>query len=201
MKTGSQMEDLMTKRKYDIGFFSSADRGLDTLLKILPDVEKKLGRPVTSVWAYGWDMYDMMHKKDQTKMKWRWQVTRDMNKVGMESKGRLSHTDLAKFMKDVEVWAYPTDFTEIHCITALKVQAAGCKPVTSGLAALKETVLKPEEEIEAISTKPKELEAYVDRLVTALQRPRDEMLIKLTSKWAKEHSWESVAKAWDKELR
>lgn len=187
-------------RKYDIGFFSSSDRGLDVLLQIIPEVEKKLGRKITTCWAYGWDMYNQMHSKNQEKMKWKWQVIRDMNKVGMESLGRLSHEDLAKIMKDTEVWAYPTDFTEIHCITALKAQAAGCKVVTSGMAALQETVREDEKEVKDISTKPEELEKFVDRLVFALRNPGDKPELKASAQWAKKHDWVSVAKVWDKEL-
>jgi len=147
----------MKARAYDIGYFSSADRGLDVLLELIPHIEEKLGRKVTSCWAYGWNVYDMFHSKNPEKMKWKWQVIRSMNKVGMESKGRLSHEDLAKLMKDTKVWAYPTSFPEIHCITALKAQAAGCKVVTSGYGALQETVYMTEEDIPDIHTKPEKL--------------------------------------------
>ena len=126
--------------KYDIGFFSSADRGLDCLLDMIPKIEEQLGRKVKSCWAYGWNTFDGVHSKNPEMMKWKWNVIRKMNAVGMDDKGRLSHEDLARLMKDTKVWAYPTEFTEIHCITALKAQEAGCIPVVTGVAALKETV-------------------------------------------------------------
>jgi glycosyltransferase involved in cell wall biosynthesis len=187
-------------RKYDIGFFSSADRGLDTLLNIMPEVEKRLGRPVTSVWAYGWNTFDLFHAKNPGQMKWKFQVIREMNKVGMESKGRLTHVELAKLMKDTNVWAYPTDFPEIHCITALKAQAAGCKVVTSGYAALQETVKQDEPDINGISGNPDELENFIQRLVEALKTPRDEKQLELTADWAKSHNWAATAAVWDKHL-
>lgn len=55
--------------KYDIGFFSSCDRGLDTLIELIPRIEEKLGRKVTSVWAYGFQSYDAVHSGDPEKMK------------------------------------------------------------------------------------------------------------------------------------
>ncbi|MCE5316986.1 MAG: glycosyltransferase family 4 protein [Parachlamydia sp.] len=51
----------------------------------------------------------------------------------------LQHLLAREFMKSA-IWAYPTEFEETSCITAMEAQAAGCVPVTSALAALKETV-------------------------------------------------------------
>lgn len=191
----------MKERHYDIGYFSSADRGIDVLLALIPKVEKKLGRKVTSCWAYGWNVYDKFHSKNPGKMKWKWQVIRLMNEVGMDSKGRLSHEELSDLMRDTKVWAYPTSFPEIHCITALKAQAAGCKVVTSGYAALQETVYIDEKEIEDIHDKPEELDKFVDRIVEALKTPRDEKALKATAeKVIAENDWSVVAKKWSDAL-
>jgi len=188
-------------RKYDIGYFSSADRGLDVLLMMIPEIEKKLGRKVISCWAYGWDTYDQFHNQNPEKMKWKWGVIRDMNKTGMESLGRLTHEELAKVMQDTNIWAYPTSFPEIHCITALKAQAAGCQVITSGYAALQETILKDEEDIENIDTKPEKLSEFIDRVVEALKTPRNEKALKLTAeKIKRQNDWSEVAKVWDEAL-
>lgn len=189
-------------RKYDIGFFSSADRGLDILLGLIPKIEAKLGRKVTSCWAYGWDIYDNFHAQNPEKMKFKWQVIRAMNQTGMESLGRLSHEKLAEVMKDTNVWAYPTEFDEIHCMTALKAQAAKCQIVTSGYAALQETILKDEKEVGLISSKPKELDKFVSRVVEALKTPRDEAeLQKVADKVKKDSDWSRVARRWDEVLK
>lgn len=188
-------------RKYDIGYYSSADRGLETLLKLIPKVEEKLGRKVTSCWAYGWQTFDHFHRSNPEKMKWKWQIIRAMNEVGMESKGRLSHQELAALMKDTNVWAYPTAFDEIHCITALKAQAAGCKVVTSGHAALQETVYYDEPQVDDIDTNEEAQNAFVDRLVAAIREPRDEStLTELAERVKNENDWSEVAKKWDKVL-
>lgn len=188
-------------RKYDIGYFSSADRGLDVLCDLIPRIEEKLGRKVSSCWAYGWNTFDQFHNKSPQMMKWKWQVIRQMNKVGMESKGRLTHEELAKLMQDTNVWAYPTDFSEIHCITALKTQAAGCQVVTSGYAALQETVYIDEEEIEQISGNPEQLGKFVDRVVKALKEERDEESLKqIAEQVIQENEWSQVAEVWDRTL-
>lgn len=188
-------------RSFDLGFFSSADRGLDVLLDMIPEIEKRLGRKVTSTWAYGWNIFDQFHKKNAPMMKWKWKVVKKMHEVGMVAQGRLSHEDLAKLMFDVNVWAYPVSFPEIHCITALKAQAAGCQVVTSGYAALQETVFIDEPEIEDIHNKPEELNKFIDRIVKALKEPRDEDVLHEISEGIKEQNdWSKVAEVWDKVL-
>ncbi len=122
-----------------IGYFSSSDRGLDTALEIFALVKEQIPE-AEFVWAYGWQTFDAYHAKNPEKMKWKWSVIRRMNELGAVSAGRLSHEELAKLMKECKVWLYPTEFTEIHCITALKAQEAGCIPVTTGIYALEETV-------------------------------------------------------------
>jgi glycosyltransferase involved in cell wall biosynthesis len=196
-----ETDTFVMERRYDIGFFSSADRGLDVLLELIPKIEEKLGRKVTSCWAYGWNTYDQFHAQNPDKMKWKWQVIRAMNEVGMDAKGRLSHDELSDLMRDTDVWAYPTSFPEIHCITALKAQAAGCRPVTSGYAALQETVFYDEEDIELIHEKPDKLEEFVDRVVKTLQTPRDEEALAKHAEMVKaKTSWKQVAKVWDEAL-
>lgn len=188
-------------RTYDIGYFSSADRGLDTLLDMIPEIEDRLGRKVTSTWAYGWDVFDKFHAQNPNLMKWKWQVIRKMNEVGMVSQGRLSHEDLAKLMEDTSVWTYPTNFNEIHCITALKAQAAKCKVVTSGFAALQETVYTDEEEIEDIAANTEKQSEFIDRVVKALQEPRDEeALEKIKQQVIAENDWSVVAEKWSEAL-
>ena len=189
-------------RHYDIGYFSSADRGLDILLDMIPEIEKRLGRKVTTCWAYGWDIYDKFHAKNAEKMKWKWQQVKKMNEVGMDAKGRLSHEDLAKLMQDTNGWAYPTSFPEIHCITALKAQAAGCIPITSGHAALQDTVMYDEVEVEDIHQKQEELDKFIDRVVAALKEPRDEKALAEHAKMVvAKTNWGEVAKVWSEALK
>jgi glycosyltransferase involved in cell wall biosynthesis len=189
-------------RKYDIGYFSSSDRGLDVLLEMIPKIEERLGRKVTSCWAYGWDTYDKFHSQNPDKMKWKWQVIRKINDVGLEAKGRLSHEELAKLMSDTDVWAYPTYFPEIHCITALKAQASGCRPVTSGFAALQETVFYDEREIDNILDNPEAQEELIDRIIETLKTPRDEKALEAHAEMVKDKTnWTEVAKVWSEALQ
>src|ERR1041385_956964 len=59
---------------------------------------------------------------------------------GVYMHGRVNQAELAKWQAGQHIWLYPTAFMETFCITAIEAQAAGILPLTSNLAALKETV-------------------------------------------------------------
>ncbi len=54
--------------------------------------------------------------------------------------GSVLQKQLAREYMRSGILAYPSDFLETSCITAMEAQAAGCPIVTTDLAALKETV-------------------------------------------------------------
>ena len=59
---------------------------------------------------------------------------------GVVNRGRVGWDELAKEMKEAEVWLYPTRFDEISCVSAMEAMAAGCKVVATDHAALAETL-------------------------------------------------------------
>lgn len=187
-------------RQYDVGFFSSADRGLECLLDMIPKVEKQLGRKIKSVWAYGWNTFDQMHAKNPQMMKWKWTIIKKMHDVGMESKGRLSHQELADLMKDTKVWAYPTLFTEIFCITAIKALAAGMIPVTTGVGALLETQGDFGYTVKCVNIYEDEEEQvrFIDAVVQALKQKDYDSAPQ--QKWVERYSWSKIATDWDRTL-
>jgi hypothetical protein len=52
----------------------------------------------------------------------------------------INHREIAKKYLEAGVFLYPTQFYEIHCISAVKAQLAECKMATSDAFALDETV-------------------------------------------------------------
>lgn len=126
------------KRPNSVGYFSAYYRGLECLLDMWLDIRAEVPDATLDVY-YGWESWvglegeDAFYHRMERKFK-------EMKKHGVTVHGRVSHKELAKAMKEIQVWAYPTEFPEIHCITALKAQEALCFPVVTGVAALKETV-------------------------------------------------------------
>lgn len=88
---------------------------------------------------YGWESWVGMRGEDDFYFRME-DLFEKLKDEGVTVHGRVSHVELAEAMKSIQVWAYPTEFEEIHCITALKAQEARCYPVVTNVAALRETV-------------------------------------------------------------
>ena len=182
-------------RSNSVGYFSSYDRGLHCLLEMWPKVLKQVPDAKLEIF-YGWNLYDKMHSQNPAMMKIKWQMIRLMNHPSITDHGRVSHAELAEAMKKIKVWAYPTEFTEINCITALKAQEAGMIPVTTGCYALATSVIDHTYSVRStdIYTNEQDQKEFIAMLVKALgtedYRPckRDE--------WY----WPAVAKEWEKVL-
>lgn len=135
---------------HTVGYFSAYYRGLECLLAMWPKIREAVPDATLNI-AYGWESWIALEGKDafyqrmEAKFKELDAVTLNYRPGRISTSGiylhdRLGHGALADLMQQTQVWAYPTEFTEIHCITALKAQEAGCYPVVTNVAALAETV-------------------------------------------------------------
>lgn len=182
-------------------YSSSPDRGLVYLLKMWPDIIKEVPEANLHIY-YGFDVFDAIHKGAPGRMKWKQMVLNLMRQPGITYHGRIGHNDLHKEMAKSGIWAYPTDFDEISCITAMECQALGAVPVVTTQGALNETVRNGLKIDVDITTEEGQKE-YKEQLIKLLKNPvkqkeyRDGMM-----KWAQDYFlWENVAKQWDQELR
>jgi len=182
-------------------YSSSPDRGLVYLLKMWPDIIKEVPEANLHIY-YGFDVFDAIHKGSPGRMKWKQMVLGLMRQPGITYHGRIGHNDLHKEMAKSGIWAYPTDFDEISCITAMECQALGAVPVVTTQGALNETVRNGLKVDVDITTEEGQKE-YKEQLIKLLKSPakqkeyRDVMM-----KWAQDYFiWENVAKQWDQELR
>jgi glycosyltransferase involved in cell wall biosynthesis len=187
-------------RSHSVGYYSSYDRGLLTLLEMWPEIREAVPDASLDIF-YGWEGYDSMHRNNPTQMKWKWQMVRllaDLKPLGVTERGRVSHEELAAHMKRTKVWAYPTTFAEISCITAMKAQAAGMIPVTTGCYALAETILdnKYTVKTDEIDTDEAKREEFIQTVIKALKSsdtPDPKPAIE-------KFNWTVVAKQWDEAL-
>jgi len=176
-------------------YTSSYDRGLEHLLKMWPDVKKAVPESELHVF-YGWQLFETFYKDNPASMAWMKKMKEMLTQDGVTDHGRIAQPELVQEYERSGVWAYPTHFGEINCISAIKAQAYGCEPVVVNYAALSETVQygrKVEGDIYDVETQ----EAFKKELIDALLNPMDEKKRKEMSAWANgRYKWDQVANDW-----
>jgi glycosyltransferase involved in cell wall biosynthesis len=182
-------------------YTSSYDRGLEHLLGMWGDVKKEVPEAELHVF-YGWQLFDKFYtttNPNPASVMWKNKMVELMKQDGITDHGRVPQPELAEEYKKSGIWAYPTHFGEINCISAIKAQAYGCEPVVVNYAALKETVQygrKVEGDIYDEETKNE----FKKQLIEALKNPMSEEKREEMSKWDK-YSWLKIADQWSAEFK
>lgn len=129
------------KVPFRVVYGSSPDRGLKLLLALWPLVVAVEPEATLHI-AYGWENIDKrIANGDQHFADLKRDVTERIDAMpSVTWRGRLPQDELARFYGEAWVWAYPSDFLEVSCITAMEAMAGGAVPVTSAAGALKETI-------------------------------------------------------------
>ncbi len=178
-------------------YASSPDRGLVYLLKNWPTVIQEVPDAELHIF-YGFNLFDIAHKNNPAQMALKKKWMDMMKQKGIVFHGRVGQDALHYEFSKSGIWAYPTDFTEISCITAMKAQACGSIPVVTNYAALEETVkngLKVDVDIQTPEGQKEYFEALIGLLKDSKQQEeiREPMM-----KWAQEYyKWDNVAKLWN----
>ena len=180
---------------------SSPDRGLECAIKLLPYIREQV--PDAELhWYYGWGNFDRWHKDDPAQIEWANKVRKMIKETpGVVEGGRIGHQEIAREYMSADIFFYPTQFYEIHCISAVKGQAGGAIPVTTNFAALNETIqFGTKIETANIYTDKEKQKEMVDTIVAYLKGEKNEDR-EAMSKWAKEtYDWDNIAKEWIKQF-
>lgn len=168
---------------------SSYDRGLLELLEMWGDIKTQV--PDAELhFCYGWNTFDaMMDARQGTEEGER--MRQYKNKVlellekhkdtGIIDLGRVGQDKQLEIMATCGIWAYPTWFSEISCITAMKAQMVGTIPVVTPVSALKETVkygIKVGDERLAMRKDKKTLDMYKDALISLMKDTKRQEMIR-----------------------
>lgn len=183
-------------------YASSPDRGLLELLTMWPEIIKQVPDAHLHVF-YGFSKtYDMLHRDRQSMQEYKERILQLLKQPGVHYHGKVSHAELHDHFMSAGLWLYPTNFTEISCITAMKAQVAGAIPVTMTLAALDETVQHGYKISFGIQD-TRSQKAFINVTVDLLKDHDKQTRIRTPMmQWAIEHfSWERVAKEWDELFR
>lgn len=182
-------------RQHKIFYGSSYDRSLDILLFMWPDVLGKFPDAELHI-CYGWDLFIKANSNNPERMAWKKSVESLMSQTGIHHYGRVGKEELKKIRSECGIWAYPTYFEEINCITALEAQNDGLVPVTMNDFALKETVgsgIKIGGDIRDVKIQEKYLKELLD-LMGNEKRWLEES--EKAQKFARDYKWENIATKW-----
>lgn len=177
-------------------YASSFDRGLIYLLRMWPDIKKEVPQAELHIY-YGWELYDFIHRGNPARAKWKESVVKLMEQDGIVYHGRVGHEELNKAYAQSGIWAYPTDFEEISCISAMRAQKMGAVPVVTNYAALEETVkngVRVDVDITTEEGQKEYLKALVDLLKD--EKKQQEIREQMMKFAATYYDWENVAKIW-----
>lgn len=152
IRNGIYVEDIRngkrgwSKRKPRVIYSSSADRGLDHLVRWWPKIREIAPQAELHVF-YGWNVFDVIARTSTHLQAFKAEVFKSVEEAGGEEggiymRGRIGQDQLYQEMQLARVWGYPTYFKETSCITAMEARNSGLAIVTSDLAALSETVGK-----------------------------------------------------------
>jgi len=188
---------------------SSYDRGLDILLFMWQDIKKKYPDAELHI-CYGWGLFDQMNANNPERMKWKESVEKMMKQEGVFDYGRVGKEELRSIRRKCTIWAYPTYFTEINCITALDCQGDGLVPVVCNFThkidgkdvytALNETVgagLKVEGHISDMAVQEKFKKSLLGLMGDVKQWKVESRKAK---KFARKYKWSEIAGKWEQEF-
>ena len=182
-------------RHHKLFWGSSYDRGLQHLLKMWPEIKKAYPDATLDV-CYGWNLFLTAYRDNAERMAWMKRMGEMMKQPRITHHGRVGKEELKEIRSKCGIWSYPTDFTEINCITALEAQADGLVPVVINYAALKETVgsgIKIDGDIYDKETQQK----YLKELLALMgNKERWKKESKKAQKFAQKFSWDRIADLW-----
>lgn len=192
-----QFSNVPEKTKNNLVWTSSYDRGLEFLLKMWPDVKKAVPDATLDIY-YGFELFDSRHNSSKESQAWKTHMQELFKQPGITEHGRVGDSDIAKAYLKADVFAYPTDFPEIDCISITKAMAAKCVPICTDYAVLKER--NQGVEIKGSGNDPKVQKKFKAELIALLQddKRKEEIRSKLD---VSKYGWDAIAKMWDEDFR
>lgn len=189
----NQFRKIPKKVKNSLVYTSSYDRGLEHILKMWPDIKKEVPDATLDAY-YGWELFDTMPwGKKPDSQRWKAMMQELLKQDGVTDHGRVGTEEVAKAYLKADVWAYPTKFPEIDCITATKAMAAKCVPITTDYAVMKErnqgVMIKGDIE------DPKVFNKFKKELIALLKDEDRKAQVREKLDVAK-YSWDEIAKQW-----
>lgn len=177
---------------------SSPDRSWPILLNIWSRIKEQVPKAELHLF-YGMKNWKLAAQNDKLQMnlinRLEAQI-QEMKSLDVIYHDRVNQEELAKEMLGAGTWLYSTWFFESSCISAMEMQAAGLRIVSSPIAAINETVGSRGTLIPGEWTSKEYQDKFVEAAVKALTNEDDSDRPDL-QKYAKEHfGLDELAKEW-----
>ncbi len=193
-------QERQLEKQHTLFWGSSYDRGLDHVLFMWPDILAKFPDAKLNI-CYGWDLFDALRGGNPERLEWQSNVKKLMQQKGVVHWGRVSKEKLKEIRSTCGIWAYPTYFPEINCITALECQSDGVVPVVIDDFALSETVqsgVKVKGNIEKFETQEEFKKQLID-LMGDTKRWKEEQ--EKGKEFAKNYTWNNISPKWEEKFK
>ena len=167
---------------------SSPDRSWPILLNIWPRIKERVPQAELHLFYsfFNWEKIAPHYPGQQELIQKLKNQIKELEPLDVVYHGRIDQNQLAEEFLKSGVWAHPTWFSESSCISAMEAQAAGCRIVTSSIAALNETVSNRGILIDGDWTSREYQNKFIDAVVTAMTIEDNSDRIILQD-YAKEH--------------
>jgi glycosyltransferase involved in cell wall biosynthesis len=189
------------RNPYRLIYTSSYDRGLETLLKLFPQIRHEVPQAELHIF-YGWNLWDRMHAGNKKMEEKKQRILRLLQQPGVYEHGRVPQEQILDEYLKSSILAYPTEFGEISFITGMKAQALGCIPITTTAGCLDETIqfgLKVDSK--DIYTDTNAQKEWVEGVLNVLENPPTEKEREEMKQWAKKKfNWDNISQQWNKEF-
>jgi glycosyltransferase involved in cell wall biosynthesis len=179
---------------------SSPDRSWMQLFDTWPEIKKQVPQAELHLY-YGFENWEKLAKHrgagDMANLIMYKNKVEEMKKYDVVFHGRVNQDTLAEEMLGSGVWLYNTHFVETSCITAMEMQAAGVRMITTNIGALKETAGNRAVLIDGDPNSHEYKAKFISAAVHALTNEDDADRLVL-QQYAQDHfSLDGLAKDWD----
>jgi glycosyltransferase involved in cell wall biosynthesis len=195
---GSCPEKIGPRDPHKAIYSSSPDRGLAVLLDLWPRIREQVPDATLDVY-YGFQNIEkaLALTKDLNLAYVAARMKQQLAELpGVTDHGRVDQQTLARAMMGAGVLAYCTPWLETSCISAMESQAAGMRIVTTGLAALSETVGERGTLIDGPWLDEKYQDAFVTAVVDAMLVKDDSDRRRSMAYARANFGWDGVAEEW-----
>ena len=191
---------------------SSADRCISSLLKGFKIIKESCPE-AKLMWAYGFGALDT--DQDPDIKKWVKEVKTTLkNTSDFYDMGRMNQQDIISLYKKANIFAYPTEFAEIDCISLTKAMAGGAYPVTTAVAALVEkqsdfgTQIDIKEKTKTVKTvdyglqSDHDIDQWAQEVIHIFKNsPTEHEREKMKEYARNKYDWKKIASEWEMVLR